>query len=64
MTYRQPKTREGADRQYRAILNYYFRDFAGGGAFGWDWPTFRLNSPERYARARELITLARQLPSR
>ncbi len=57
-----PKTKAGCERQIRALLNSYTRDFAGGGSFGWDAPTFRLNSPLRYARWRELQKLWCDLP--
>ena len=60
----QPKSKEGAARQVNAILNSYFRDFAGGGAYGWDWPTLRLNSPERYAKIIALCKAIKDLPSR
>ena len=59
-----PKTKEGAARQINALLRAYQRDFAGGGSFGWDWPTFRLNSPDLYERVRALQTLAIELPFR
>lgn len=59
-----PKSKEGAARQFDSLIRSYRRDFAGGGAFGFDWPTFRLNSPERYERARELSRLFASLPSR
>jgi hypothetical protein len=59
-----PKTREGALRQFYAVIASYKRDFGGGGSFGWDWPTFRLNCPDRCNRARELLTLAKTLPAR
>ncbi len=36
---REPKSKEGALRQYDAILRSYRRDFAGGGSFGFDFPT-------------------------
>ena len=61
-TYHPPKSKRGALRQYRAIMNAYRRDFAGGGAFGWDWPTFAINSPERYKQVRTLQALYRELP--
>ena len=60
----QPKSKEGAMRQYDANLNAYRRDFAGGGSFGFDWATMRLNSPDRYERARHLSALFKTLPSR
>ena len=41
----------------QCVINAYNRNFAGGGAFGWDWPTFHLNDPERCAEARRLIEL-------
>ena len=57
-----PKTKEGCARQIRSVVLSYERDFAGGGAFGYDWPTFRLNSPERYERVRALQKLFGELP--
>jgi hypothetical protein len=59
-----PKSKQGCQRQIDAILRSYQRDFAGGGAFGFDWPTFRANSPGRYARVRELQKLFVELPFR
>ena len=59
-----PKSSEGASRQYAALIRSYRRDFAGGGSFGFDWPTFRINSPERYERARLLLRLIDELPLR
>lgn len=61
--YKTPKTRQGAMRQYDALIRSYQQDFAGGGAFGWDWQTFNVNSPDRCRRAKELLMLARELPS-
>lgn len=61
---KQPKSKEGCIRQANAILSGYRRDFAGGGSFGYDWPTFRANSPERYVRICELRALYPTLPSR
>jgi hypothetical protein len=57
-----PKSKRGAYRQYCALLRAYKHAFAGGGAFGWDWPTLRLNSPEAYAKLRALIAVYPQLP--
>lgn len=57
-----PRTQRGAWRQYHAIYREYIRSQDGGGAFGYDWPTFRLNWPEGAARAADLLTLARKLP--
>ncbi len=59
-----PKSKEGAQRQFDAIVRSYRRDFAGGGSFGFDWPTFRLNSPERYEQVMRLQALWPALPSR
>ena len=59
-----PKSKQGCERQIRAILRSYERDYAGGGRFGYDWPTFRMNSPERYERVRELQKLYADLPFR
>jgi hypothetical protein len=61
---RQPKSKEGALRQIDALIRSYRREFAGGGAFGFDWPTLRLNSPERYERIRDLQRAYANLPSR
>lgn len=59
-----PKSKEGALRQYDALIRSYRRDFAGGGAYGFDWVTFAANSPDRYARAQLLASLFKTLPSR
>ena len=61
---KQPKTKEGALRQADAVYRSYLRDFAGGGLLGFDWHTFRINSPDRYERVRALIALSKELPSR
>ena len=61
---RDPKSKEGARRQYDANLNAYRRDFAGGGSFGFDWPTMRLNAPDRFERAQKLAAMFKTLPSR
>jgi hypothetical protein len=57
-----PKSKRGAYRQYRALLRAYKRAFDGGGAFGWDWPTLRLNSPETYTKIEALRAVYTQLP--
>jgi len=49
------------------LIASYQRDFGGGHSPGgftrcWDWPTFSLNSPERYERAKELLELMKTLP--
>ena len=64
MTKPWPKSKEGCARQIDSLINSYRRDFAGGGAFGFDWSTMRLNSPEHYDRIRALQKLAGELPFR
>ena len=59
-----PKPKQGCARQIDALIRAYCHDFAGGGSFGWDWPTFRLNDAERYERVRGLQTLWHELPFR
>ena len=59
-----PKSKAGCERQINAILRSYQREFYGGGSFDYDWPTFRLNSPERYERVRALQKLWGELPFR
>lgn len=59
-----PKSKEGCERQINALIRAYQRDFSGGGTFGYDWPTFRINDPTRYERVRTLQNLWRGLPSR
>ena len=49
-----PKSRAGALRQIDRLISRYRKDFAGGGSFGFDWPTMRLNAPEIYDRIRLL----------
>lgn len=58
------RSKEGAARAYDATLRAYMRRGAGGGMFGFDWPTMRVLEPETYTRLRDLATLARTLPSR
>lgn len=57
------RTKRGARRRYAAILRSYFHDFAGGGTYGWDWPTLRLNSPERYAELQAIRAMMPSLPN-
>lgn len=47
-----PRSVAGARRQYNAVVRVYRRAYAGGGQFGFDWPTFRVNWSEGYAVAR------------
>ena len=54
-----PKSVAGCERQIWAEINAYRREFSGGGAFGFDLPTFRLNSPERYERIKALQKMGR-----
>ena len=58
-----PKSKRGANRQYSAILRAYKTVYAGGGAFGWDWPTLRCNWPEGYAKLQALKAVYYGLPS-
>jgi hypothetical protein len=60
---RMPKTKRGASRQFNAILNAYRRAFAGGGMFGFDWPTMRINAPDTYAKLHTLRELYPTLPN-
>ena len=57
-----PKSKRGMWRQYWALLNAYKRAFDGGGGFGWDWPTLRLNDPETYAKLKALQAIYPTLP--
>lgn len=59
-----PKSKEGCAKQIDALLAEYRRNFAGGGSFGFDWQTLRMNDPERYERIRALQTLCLGLPRR
>jgi len=59
-----PKSKAGCERQMWALIRAYRRDFKGGGQFGYDWSTFRLNDPERYNRFRILQKLWHELPTR
>lgn len=49
-----PKTRAGCLRQADALIRLYRKDFAGGGSFGFDLPTMRLNAPAMYGRYKAL----------
>lgn len=61
-TYKMPKTQRGATRQWNAIVSAYKRDYAGGGAFGYDWVTFRLNQPDAYAHIKAVQAIFASLP--
>ncbi len=58
------RTLEGAIKRYNAILAEYKRRYAGGGMFGFDWPTLRMNEPETYLKMKILKRLMVILPSR
>ena len=62
MMYKMPKTKRGAVKQYWAILRAYRRTYDGGGMFGYDWPTFRLNAPEAFAHIAAIRDNFRALP--
>lgn len=57
-----PKTKRGAVRQANALIRAYIRKFSGGGLYGFDWPTLRLNDPDTYAKLREIDKLYKTLP--
>jgi len=59
---RPVRTRRGADRRYRSVINSYKRAFAGGGAFGFDVPTLRLNDEASYLEIRALASIIDHLP--
>lgn len=48
-TIKPPKSKRGWKYQRAALLNRYRKDYSSGGAFGFDWPTLRMNEPELYA---------------
>jgi hypothetical protein len=56
------KSKRGAVRRYRALVNAYRRLYAGGGSFGFDWATLRLNAPETYAEIQALRAAYASLP--
>jgi hypothetical protein len=62
-TLKFPKTKRGANKQWRALLRAYKRNFMGGGSFGFDWPTMRLNSPETYDHLRAMRAAYEMLPN-
>ena len=57
-----PKTKRGCERQYQATLRAYEIAFQGGGSFGWDFHTLRLNDPATYERLRYLHDIYPSLP--
>lgn len=59
-----PKSKQGCARQIDALIRAYRRNFAGGGSFGFDWVTMRLNAPDTYSRIRALQALYVGLPFR
>jgi hypothetical protein len=62
MPYMMPKSKRGARRQYDALMRKYRRDYAGGGSFGFDWPTLRANAPQLYAHLHAMNAAFRYLP--
>ncbi len=56
------RTKRGAARRYNAIIRQCRRDFAGGLAFGMDWPTLRATFPERAAEIDRLKAIYGSLP--
>ena len=62
MTYKLPKTKRGAARQYRAMINRAREAMQGGLEFGMDWPTFRSWFPEAYAHIQAMRAVYPSLP--
>ena len=62
-TFKLPKSKRGAARQYDAILAACRRDMSGGLSFGMDWPTLRATFPERYAHIQTLKSIYKELPA-
>jgi hypothetical protein len=62
MTRIEPKSKRGASRLIDALIRAYRRKFSGGGQFGFDWPTMRLNDPETYGRLMEIKAVYDRLP--
>lgn len=60
-TIKFPKSKAGADRQYRVLLKQYKRAYAGGGTFGWDSRTLAINEPELSAYLNRLSNFEEQL---
>lgn len=58
------RSKEGAAKRYWALIRKYRRDYAGGGAFGFDWPTMRANVPDVYAELQAIKATYASLPSR
>lgn len=56
-----PKTAAGAIRRYGALLRDYERRFAGGGMFGSDWPTLKMNDEALYHELKALLELHKRL---
>jgi hypothetical protein len=63
ITQKPPRSKRGANQRYGAVIRAYKRAFAGGGAFGWDWPTLRLNWPEAHAYLQCLKDIYYKLPA-
>jgi hypothetical protein len=57
-----PRTQRGATRQWNALLRAYRRNWAGGGMFGFDWATMRLNDQDTYYHLAALRHLFDGLP--
>jgi hypothetical protein len=58
---REPRSLAGVERQYYAVIRAYIRAYSSGGAFGFDWPTMRINWPEGFARCKELEAIAKAM---
>lgn len=62
ITKTEPRSKRGANLRYSAVLRAYKTAFAGGGAFGWDWPTLRLNWPDGFSYLQRLKAIYYRLP--
>ena len=58
------KSKQGCERRINALIRAYQINFSGGGAFGWDWPTFKINDPDRFNQVHTLQKLWMELPFR
>lgn len=56
-----PIVRNYADamKRYNKIFTQYQLDYAGGGQFGFDWPTIKLNRPETYWELKKMLEIMR-----
>ena len=60
--FKMPKTKRGADRQWRAIFNRMRRE-DGYQMFGYDWATLRITRPDIYRHFRAMSAAYDSLPA-